>query len=230
MLNQNLEAMAKQLYDYWFVQFDFPDENGRPYKSNGGAMVWCEKLKREIPTGWNFELVGNVLQTYPKTKKIPTEEYLSAGLYPIFDQDSAKYIAGYTNDVSAVLNDVPATLFGDHSTCVKLINMPFARGADGTQILYSKNEVFTPYFFFLAVNALQIPNPGYSRHFQYLKELPLLKPSLTITQKFESIITPLFEKWHQNIINTTNLTKLRDELLPLLMNEQVSVNSDLSLG
>ncbi len=220
--------MAKQLYDYWFVQFDFPDENGRPYKSNGGAMVWCEKLKREIPTGWNFELVGNVLQTYPKTKKIPTDEYLSAGLYPIFDQDSAKYIAGYTNDVSAVLNDVPTTLFGDHSTCVKLINMPFARGADGTQILYSKNEVFTPYFFFLAVNALQIPNPGYSRHFKYLKELPLLKPSLTITQKFESIITPLFEKWHQNIINTTNLTKLRDELLPLLMNEQVSVNSDLA--
>lgn len=52
-INQNLEAMAKQLYDYWFVQFDFPDENGRPYKSSGGKMVWNEKLKREIPDGWN---------------------------------------------------------------------------------------------------------------------------------------------------------------------------------
>ena len=51
-INQNLEAMAKQLYDYWFVQFDFPDENGRPYKSSGGKMVWNEKLKREIPKGW----------------------------------------------------------------------------------------------------------------------------------------------------------------------------------
>ena len=52
-INQNLEAMAKQLYDYWFVQFDFPDENGRPYKSSGGKMVWNDKLKREIPEGWD---------------------------------------------------------------------------------------------------------------------------------------------------------------------------------
>lgn len=52
-INQNLEALAKQLYDYWFVQFDFPDENGRPYKSSGGKMVWNDKLKREIPKGWD---------------------------------------------------------------------------------------------------------------------------------------------------------------------------------
>lgn len=52
-INQNLEAMAKQLYDYWFVQFDFPNEEGKPYKSSGGKMVWHEKLKRNIPIGWN---------------------------------------------------------------------------------------------------------------------------------------------------------------------------------
>ena len=52
MLNHYLEAMAKQLYDYWFVQFDFPDENGLPYKSSGGKMVWNEKLKRDIPENW----------------------------------------------------------------------------------------------------------------------------------------------------------------------------------
>ena len=52
-INDNLEAMAKQLYDYWFVQFDFPNEEGKPYKSSGGAMVWNEKLKREIPQGWS---------------------------------------------------------------------------------------------------------------------------------------------------------------------------------
>ena len=49
LINDNLEAMAKQLYDYWFVQFDFPNEEGKPYKSSGGKMVWNEKLKREIP-------------------------------------------------------------------------------------------------------------------------------------------------------------------------------------
>ena len=52
-INRNLEAMARQLYDYWFVQFDFPDDNGKPYKSSGGKMVWNEKLKRDIPEGWN---------------------------------------------------------------------------------------------------------------------------------------------------------------------------------
>ena len=67
-INQNLEAMAKQLYDYWFVQFDFPDENGRPYKSSGGEMVWNEKLKRFIPRGWESSTLGNECQMYqPKT-------------------------------------------------------------------------------------------------------------------------------------------------------------------
>ena len=59
-INHNLEAMAKQLYDYWFVQFDFPDENGKPYKSSGGKMVWNEKLKREIPEDWKVAQLGNL--------------------------------------------------------------------------------------------------------------------------------------------------------------------------
>ena len=63
-INDNLEKMAKQLYDYWFVQFDFPDENGRPYKSSGGKMVWNEKLKRKIPSGWQncmlFDYIGRI--------------------------------------------------------------------------------------------------------------------------------------------------------------------------
>ena len=59
-INDNLEKMAKQLYDYWFVQFDFPDKNGRPYKSSGGEMVWNEKLKREIPLNWIVLSVNNI--------------------------------------------------------------------------------------------------------------------------------------------------------------------------
>ena len=65
MLNHYLAAMAKQLYDYWFVQFDFPDANGRPYKSSGGKMVWNEKLKREIPDGWDVVSVDDILDKYP---------------------------------------------------------------------------------------------------------------------------------------------------------------------
>ena len=60
-INDNLEAMTKQLYDYWFVQFDFPNEEGKPYKSSGGAMVWNEKLKREIPQGWSDCVLGDYI-------------------------------------------------------------------------------------------------------------------------------------------------------------------------
>lgn len=59
----NLEAMAKLLYEYWFVQFDFPDENGKPYKSSGGKMVWSEELKREIPAGWDVKRIGDIIST-----------------------------------------------------------------------------------------------------------------------------------------------------------------------
>ena len=58
LINDNLEAMAKQLYDYWFVQFDFPNEEGKPYKSSGDKMAWNDKLKREIPEGWNVKTIG----------------------------------------------------------------------------------------------------------------------------------------------------------------------------
>ena len=63
-INQNLEALAKQLYYYWFVQFDFPDENGRPYKSSGGIMVWNEKLKREIPSSWSVKTIDEIAEVY----------------------------------------------------------------------------------------------------------------------------------------------------------------------
>lgn len=64
IINSELESMVKSIYDYWFLQFDFPDENRRPYKSSGGKMVWNEELKKEIPEGWDIKIlsdVGNLL-------------------------------------------------------------------------------------------------------------------------------------------------------------------------
>ena len=224
-INDNLEAMAKQLYDYWFVQFDFPNEDGKPYKSSGGAMVWNEKLKREIPQGWSTLPISAILDKYPTTKRYETKEYLSQGIYPIIDQGDT-YIVGYTNEDDNLLTRHPAVLFGDHSTKVKFLDFDFARGADGTQILYSSNDAVSQYYLYLAVSTLQIPNPGYSRHFKYLKELPIVIPSLSIAIKFANIVKPLFKKWTNNIFNNIALTKQRNELLPLLMNGQASVNSD----
>ena len=225
LINDNLAAMAKQLYDYWFVQFDFPNEEGKPYKSSGGAMVWNEKLKREIPQGWSTLPISAILDKYSTTKRYETKEYLSQGKYPIIDQGDT-YIVGYTNEDDNLLTRHPAVLFGDHSTKVKFLDFDFARGADGTQILYSSNDAVSQYYLYLAVSTLQIPNPGYSRHFKYLKELPIAIPSLSIAIKFANIVKPLFKKWTNNIFNNIALTKQRDELLPLLMNGQASVNSD----
>lgn len=226
-INQNLEAMAKQLYDYWFVQFDFPNEEGKPYKSSGEVMVYNERLGRELPQGWSTMPISGILDKYPTTKRYETKEYLSCGKYPIIDQGDS-YIAGFTNEIDHLLTRHPAVLFGDHSTKVKFLDFDFARGADGTQILYSSNKAVSQYYLYLAVSALQIPNPGYSRHFKYLKELPIIIPDLKIANKFKNIVKPLFEEWTKNIFCNIELTKQRNELLPLLMNGQVSVNSDLS--
>ena len=221
--------MAKQLYDYWFVQFDFPDENNKPYKSSGGKMVWNEKLKREIPDGWDVVSVGDILDKYPTTKKYETKEYQTSGLYPIIDQGD-QYIVGYTNEGGNLLNRLPAVLFGDHSTKVKLLDFPFARGADGTQILYSNTDRIQQYYLYHAVLSMQIPNPGYSRHFKYLKEMPIIKPDLDVAKIFDKAVTPIYKKWTALIHETNSVSKHRDELLPLLMTGQVSVtqlNNDL---
>lgn len=224
-INDNLEAMAKQLYEYWFVQFDFPNEEGKPYKSSGGAMVWNEKLKREIPKGWNTVVIGDILDKYPATKRYETKEYLPQGKYPIIDQGDS-YIVGFTNERENLLVRHPAVLFGDHSTKVKFLDFDFARGADGTQILYSSIPEVSQYYLYLALKSMSIPNPGYSRHFKYLKEMPIIAPSIDVAIAFSEIVTQLYKQWTNNVFGNIELTKQRDELLPLLMNGQASVNSD----
>ena len=229
--NDYLEAMARQLYDYWFVQFDFPDENGKPYKSSGGEMEWSDRQKRYIPKGWSVCSVGDILDKYPTTKRYETDEYLPEGAHPIIDQGD-KYIVGYTNEDLALLHRLPAVVFGDHSTRVKYVEVPFARGADGTQILYSNREEVTPWYLFLCISSLEIPNPGYSRHFKYLRELPLCIPSRRISMLFAKNVRPLFKKWSEMVFQNEEIRKQRDYLLPVLMNGQVSVkplNNHLSV-
>lgn len=139
-INQELEAMAKTLYDYWFVQFDFPDQNGKPYKSSGGKMVYNTELKREIPEEWGVESVGNLLDKVTKSEKIENNSIEFVGRIPVIDQ-SQKYIAGFTNNENALLQPQNGhVIFGDHTRVVKYINFDYARGADGTQVLISNNE------------------------------------------------------------------------------------------
>ena len=226
-INHNLEAMAKQLYDYWFVQFDFPDENGRPYKSSGGKIVWNATLKRNIPDGWKVANIRRVLDKVITTPRVSTAEYLLSGSYPVIDQTSDVYCAGFTERQDAVVNQYPAVVFGDHSCAVKYVNFPFARGADGTQVILSKEKNVSIEYLYYVVKDVKI-RKGYARHFSFLKEHPIILPSETEAKKFQGIVQILFEQITRNRKENLSLTKLRDELLPLLMNGQVSVNYDLS--
>ena len=227
LINRNLEALAKQLCDYWFVQFDFPNEEGKPYKSSGGKMVWNEKLKREIPDGWEVTNIGGILDKVISTPRLSTDEYLSNGTYPVIDQTTDVYYAGFTNNKDAVVNQFPAVVFGDHSCAVKFVNFPFVRGADGTQVMLSNCSNISIEYLYFVVKGIKI-GKGYARHYSFLKEQPIIKPSIKEAKKFESMAQILFEQITRNRTEILSLTKQRDELLPLLMNGQVSVNSDLS--
>jgi restriction endonuclease S subunit len=222
-INTELEAMAKTLYDYWFVQFDFPNEEGKPYKSSGGKMVWDEKLKREIPEGWEVKLVNDLLSKETPAKKIPSSEYLEEGLFPIIDQ-STDFIAGYTNDQKCIIDcNVPRIVFGDHTRILKLINFDFARGADGTQVLLTNDKRNPQHLFYHSLLKIDLSNYGYARHFKFLKDSKIILPKEDIANKYEVIVTSFFENVKSNFLQNKQLASLRDWLLPMLMNGQVSV-------
>mgnify|MGYP003642904441 CR=1 FL=1 len=222
-ISAELEAMAKFIYDYWFVQFDFPNKNGKPYKSSGGKMVYNGELKREIPEGWNWAFVENLLAQDKRTKKIPTSEYLEKGPIPIIDQ-STKFICAYTNNNEAcIAAKVPRIVFGDHTRIVKLINFDFARGADGTQVLLSNSNNMPPHLFYHSLLKIDLSNYGYARHFKFLKQSKVLLPDLALAELFETQVKRYFDKIKHNIFENLKLEELRDWLLPMLMNGQITI-------
>ena len=185
-INEELEAMAKTLYDYWFVQFDFPDQNGKPYKSSGGKMVYNPELKREIPEGWGVESVGNLLDKVTKAEKIENNSIEFIGEIPVIDQ-SQKYIAGFTNNENAILQPQDGhVIFGDHTRVVKYINFDYARGADGTQVLISNNENISNVLLYHMIEDFDLSNYGYARHFKFLKEKTVIVPDKEVSSKFET--------------------------------------------
>ena len=219
-INAELESMAKTIYDYWFLQFEFPNEDGKPYKSSGGKMVWNEELKREIPEGWEVVQIGKILDKYPKTESVLRDDYEKGILFPIIDQ-SKDFICGYTDDKDKVLHLKDAIVFGDHTNFAKYINFDFARGADGTQIIVSKNKNLPNYLLYLQIVSLPVIEQGYSRHFKFLKEQFVFVPNKIVSEKYMKIIEDALLLIKKNIFENRELSLLRDFLLPMLMNGQV---------
>lgn len=236
-INQNLEAMAKQLYDYWFVQFDFPNEEGKPYKSSGGAMVWNEKLKREIPQGWSGCKLKEFINLFD-SKRVPLsskDRGERQGVYPYY---GATGIMDYVNDY---IFDGDYILLAEDGSTSDTKGFPIVQYIWGknwvnnhAHIILPKNERHTMFSYQMlrSIPAKQIETGSIQKKIsqENLCGYKMFLPNSDLLEKYENVVFPLWEKRKRCIEEINTLTKQRDELLPLLMNGQVSVNSDLSHG
>jgi len=233
-INAQLEAMAKTLYDYWFVQFDFPDSHGRPYKSSGGKMVWNQELKREVPEGWEVvDLQGIANITMGQSP--PGESYNEVNEGIIFFQGSTDFgerypkIRQFTTAPSrfAKKGDILLSVRAPVGT-LNIANVDCCIGR-GLAALNSK-EGCNPYLFEVMKDlkkALEIRNVGGTTFGSITKEdlfsLKVLRPSKDILTKFNHIVNPAYQKQSNYELENHHLTTLRDWLLPMLMNGQVRV-------
>ena len=248
-INQNLEAMAKQLYDSWFVQFEFPDENGRPYKSSGGEMVWNEKLKRKIPASWENKNIEDIADVYNgATPSTINEQNYGGDIVWITPKDLSdqkqKFVyqgernisqAGYNSCSTHLLP--PNTILMSSRAPIGLLSIAKTELCtnQGFKSFVPKAENISTYlYYYLNIHIKQIEQLGTGTTFKEVSredvlKFPILKPSDAILDLWEKQVSALNNK--QFVIQKENefLTKQRDELLPLLMNGQVSVNSDLSV-
>lgn len=245
-LNHNLEAMAKQLYDYWFVQFDFPDENGKPYKSSGGKMVWNEKLKREIPKNWhsdNICLIADILSGGTPSKRI--NEYWNYGHIPFFgptDYNGSMFQLQTVDKITeSGLQHCSSSLFEENTIIITargsigklvIVGTPMAMN-QSCYALKSKNEEYE-YLYFLTIQLIEsLKTKGSGSVFKSIIASDIENTMLCVANKgiislFCDKVSPIMRQIKKNTQEMIHLTKQRDELLPLLMNGQVSVNSDLS--
>lgn len=205
-----LEEAAQRLYKEWFVDLCFP----------GYEDV---EIVDGVPEGWNKELIGNVIGKVSRTKQIKTADYLLEGSIPIIDQ-SRDFIAGYTNDSEALVNiGTPVIVFGDHTRILKYIQFPFAKGADGTQLIISDRTNMPQSLLYLSLIAVDLSNYHYARHFKYLKAESILIPSQDVADEFDRLISPFFSQIQKLREKCYKLIQARDRLLPKLMSGEIEV-------
>ena len=238
-INQNLEAMAKQFYDYWFVQFDFPNEEGKPYKSSGGKMVWNEKLKRNIPVGWHC---GNLFEIAVFTNGLACQKFR-----PKDDEESLPVIKiremhdGISDDTEEVTSNIPESVKvynGDvlFSWSASLEVMLWAYGLGGlNQHIFkvtSANDFPKSFYYFQLLDYIDVfkkvaearkTTMGHITQDHLQQSTIAIPDNKDIADKFEELISPIFKQIVKLQEEISNFIKQRDELLPLLMNGQITI-------
>lgn len=249
-INKQLEAIKKLTYNYWFMQFDFPDENGKPYKSSGGKMVFNKVLKREIPAGWddvslddviiksgtglnprnNFKL-GEGNNYYITIKNIENGKI-------IFDDktdrisDKSLEIINQRSDLQ--IGDVLFTSIDPVGDTYFIQEKPKNWNINESVFTIRADEkLLTPEFLFMLLSSDEMKlftkqSSAGSIHkgirHEVLKNFKLPYGGMPVILSFTKILKPLLERLHILNAETQKLTELRDWLLPMLMNGQVTVN------
>lgn len=242
-INEELEAMAKTLYDYWFVQFDFPDENGNPYKSSGGKMVYNDQLKREIPEGWGVERLGEKCEfrngiNYEKSE---TGDTLSKIINVRNISNSSTFVTTY--DLDSITLDrkrIESYLVDDRTILITRSGIP---GATRIVSDIQPNTIYSGFIIGATVSNMNL----FYYVFYHLKNIELLMsnqsagtimknisqttlsdiriaiPNEEIQKKFSNQVSSLLDMIENKLKQNQELTQLRDWLLPMLMNGQVKV-------
>lgn len=226
-INAQLEQMAKTLYDYWFVQFDFPDENGKPYKSSGGEMVYNDTLKREIPKGWEVKSLGEIANV--KKGTLITEKtantngsikVISAGLDFSYYHDIANYPE----------NTITISASGANAGFINFWREPIF--ACDCTVVTTDSIGKTLYILNYLKNIQEFiyqQARGSAQPHVYPKDIEILNivlPPINLLKKFNDILEKSNLKSANNQKQNQQLTQLRDFLLPMLMNGQVGVGDD----
>ncbi len=241
-INKELEKLAKTLYDYWFVQFDFPDENGKPYKSSGGAMIYNEKLKREIPQNWQdvtLKELCEVKSGYP----FSSNDYIDDGKYKLITIKNVQdnYISSNTdNKIDKLPANMPDyCILRDGDILLSLtgnvgrIGMVFENNLllnqrvgllKLTDINY-RSFIYSTFLSKHFVNILEnIATGSNQKNLSPIETEKLLLPySEKIIKDFEAHTKPLVDQIINNYKENKNLEQLRDFLLPMLINGQITV-------
>ena len=235
-INAELEAMAKTIYDYWFLQFEFPDENGKPYKSSGGKMVWCEELNREIPEGWK---VGNLYDIADFINGLACQKFRPispANKLPVVK--IGEMHSGITDQTEYVRDDIPEKHIindGDilFSWSATLETILWTGGKAGlNQHIFKVNpKGFAKYYVFMQLSAYIInfirmaearkTTMGHITT-DHLKQSRIALPPKYIAQQYSNTVATMFQMVIKNNEQNRELASLRDFLLPLLMNGQVT--------
>jgi type I restriction enzyme S subunit len=223
-INAELEVMAKTIYDYWFVQFDFPDKNGNPYKTSGGTLVWNEELKREIPEFWEVATIDSYAEV-KKGELITAKDAKEGSIKVIAAGIDFSYLHSTPNRLK---NTITISGSGANAGYINFWREPIfasdcitVRGKTDTETL-----ILLQYLNYIQPHILNQATGSAQPHVypSDIKVLNYVVPPAQLIENYGNAIISMNEKIGNNLKENQKLTELRDWLLPMLMNGQVKVN------